>query len=84
MTPIGKSCWLYQPWKLMSHNECYRHYQYIDGKYGVEQNLLIVRTSEKCYKVTNWRTVYGVRMSKIEMSSFRSFFEVRQYARSIV
>ncbi len=86
MIPINKGSWLYKPWRLMSYNEYYRHYQYIERTYGVEQNLLVVRTSDKCFKVTNWRIVFrgGVNVSNIELCSFRSFGEVRKYARSIV
>ena len=85
MIPINKGAWLYKPWRLMSYNEYYRHYQYFDKKYSIEQNLLIVRTSDKCFKVTNWRLDLNFKgASKLELQSFRSFTEVRQYARTII
>ena len=69
----------------MSYNEYYRHYQYFDKAYSIEQNLLIVRTSDKCFKVTNWRVSWNFKgASKLELQSFRSFTEVQQYARTII
>ena len=73
------------PWALMCYNEYFRHYQYRDTKHNIDQNLIVVRTSDKCYKVVNWRTTFNVQsMSKIELISFRSWTEFKHYAASIV
>ena len=85
MKAIDSWNWLSKPWLLMSHNEFYRHYQYRDTKHNIDQNLIVVRTSDKCYKVVNWRTTFNVKsMSKIELCSVRSWTEFKGYAASIV
>lgn len=82
MKEIDGSNWLYNPWKLMAYNYYYRYYEYRNNRYI--RRLLIVRTSDKCYKVTTWKHYFdGYTVSEIEMISFRSFYHVREYARKL-
>ncbi len=79
MKAIDGSNWLRRPWKLISHNECYRHYVKREETY--EENFMVVRTSDKCYRVTRWKTHY-TRYPKpiVYMQSFRTWGEVEYYA----
>ena len=85
MKEIDGSNWLYNPWKLMAYNYYYRYYEYRDKNNSYLIRLLIVRTSDKCYKVTMWKQYFdGYRVSEIDINSFRSFFQVRGYAKNLI
>ncbi|MDE6474332.1 MAG: hypothetical protein K2L70_04470 [Clostridia bacterium] len=76
---IDGTNWLRKPWKRMSHNDYYRHYVKRTDTY--EENLVVVRTSDKCYRVTRWK-VYFTPYPKpsIYAQSFRSWGDVAYYA----
>lgn len=79
MKAIGGSNWLGKPYRLMSHGECYRHYCVRGEQY--EENLMIVRTSDKCYKVTYWKIPYSpFKKSTVSVFSFRNWREVVYFA----
>ncbi len=76
---IDGSNWLRSPWKLMSFNNYYRHYCKRTDKY--EDNLVVVRTSDKCFRVERWRVFYSSLYKPVfAMYSFRSWVNVVDYA----
>lgn len=83
MKEIDGSNWLYNPYKLMAYNYYYRYYEYRNNRYI--RRLLIIRTSDKCYKVTTWKQYFdGYTTSQIDMISLRSFHHVREYAKKLI
>ena len=81
MKAIDGSNWLRRPWKLMSHGECYRHYSKRNELY--EENLMVVRTSDKCFKVTFWKIPFSpFQKPTMELHSFRSWREVEYYSQN--
>ncbi|MBD5086075.1 MAG: hypothetical protein HDT32_01680 [Clostridiales bacterium] len=85
MKVIDGSNWLYNPWKRMGHNDFYRFYHYRDKDNTYERYLLIVRTSDKCYRCITWKQYFnGYTKSEIVMMSFRSFHHVRAYAKNLI
>lgn len=81
MKAIDGSNWLHKPWQLMSHGECYRHYCKRGELY--EDNLMVVRTSDKVYKVTRWKIPFlPFQKPTLEIFSFRSWREVEYYSQN--
>lgn len=79
MKPIDGSNWLRRPWRLMSHGDCYRHYCKRTELY--EENLIVSRSSDKCYKVTRWKIPHSpFAKPTIVVCSFRNWREVEYYA----
>lgn len=85
MKEIGITCYLYRPYKRYSGNEYYTHYSYINKESQYEQNLMIIRTSDKCYKVIAWRVSFNLYpRPTIEMKTFRSWEQVRYYSKKLI
>lgn len=82
MKAIDGSNWLTRPWKLISHNDYYRHYCKRTDMY--EENFVVVRTSDKCYRVTRWRVHYSSLIKpRLAIRSFRYWLGVVDYASDV-
>ena len=81
MKEIDGSNWItYSTWRLMSHNAYYRHYVKRTNEH--EENLIIIRTSDQCYRCTRWRVPFSsLKTSIIEIASFRSWINVVDYSK---
>lgn len=82
MKEIDGSNWItYSTWRLMSHNAYYRHYIRRTEKF--EENLIVARTSDKCYRCVRWRVPYSSLLKRsIVFRSFRSWINVIDYSKS--
>lgn len=79
MQAIDGANWLRKPWKLMSHNENYRHYVKRDET--CEENIVVVRTSDKCYRLWRWRVPFEpFKKPTMIIYTFRSWREVEYYS----
>lgn len=81
MKKIDGSNWITSSsWRLMSFNQYYRHYVRRMNSY--EENFVVIRTSDKCYRVTRWSVPFSsLRTSIIEIASFRSWIKVVDYSK---